>query len=107
MFSYTDEIKITELADTETNQPKNYQGNGTTPPVNTQPFPLHYLQEVALVKPPSRPRVETEDVALQDRKGGPPNVCLIVFDYMLYGVYQHQVHQNSGDHLDGGLAEDI
>ena len=26
---------------------------------------------------------------------------------MIYGVYQDWVHQNPGDHLDGGIAEDI
>ena len=41
IFSHTDELKITEIANTETDLPKNLQDNGTTLPVNTQPPPLY------------------------------------------------------------------
>ena len=35
LFSNTDELKILELTDAETNPPENHQDNGNTPPVNT------------------------------------------------------------------------
>ena len=109
VFSHTDELKIPELAAAETDPPKNYQDNGATPPVNTQPSPPHSPPEdtsVASDEPPPRPRVEAGDAALQAHEGDLPDVCLLGADYMLYGVYQDWVHQNPGDHLDGGTTED-
>ena len=41
IFSHTDEIEITELADANTNPPKNIQDNGTRLPVNTEPYLPH------------------------------------------------------------------
>ena len=40
-FSQTDELGITELADSDTDPPENHQNNGAMPPVNTQPSMLH------------------------------------------------------------------
>ena len=41
LLSHTDEIEISEIAKDEADPPENHQDNGTTPPVNTQPSPLH------------------------------------------------------------------
>ena len=60
---------------------------------------------VASAEPLTCPRVESGDAALQAREGGLPGVRLLGADYMLYVVYQDGVHQNPGDHLDGGIAE--
>ena len=38
LLSYTNELKIPELADTDTNPPENHQENGSMPPVNTHPY---------------------------------------------------------------------
>ena len=68
LFSHTDKLKILELTDAETNQPKNHQDRGATPPVNTQPFLPHTpLEEtlVASIEPPPHPHVEAGDAALQ------------------------------------------
>ena len=35
-----------------------------------------------------------------------PDVRLLGTDSMIYGVYQDWVHQNPGEHLDGGISED-
>ena len=37
LFSYADKLKVPELADTDTDLPKNLQDNGATPLVGTQP----------------------------------------------------------------------
>ena len=56
--------------------------------------------------PPPRPRIQAGDAALQAQEGDLPDVRLLGSYYMIYGVYQDWVHQNPGDHLDGGIAED-
>ena len=107
LFSHTEKLGILELADVETNPPKNLEENGATLPVNTQPSPPHSLTEdtsVASAKSPPCPRVEARDTALQARAGDLPYVGLLGADYMLYGFYQDWVHQNTGEHLDGGIA---
>ena len=41
LLSHTNELKIPEPAEAETDPPKNHQDNGAMPPVNTHPSPLH------------------------------------------------------------------
>ena len=41
ILSHTNELKILELADAETNPPENHQYNGATPTFNAQPYPPH------------------------------------------------------------------
>ena len=109
IFSHIDELEIPELDDAETDPPENHQDNGALPPVNTHPSPLHSPLEDALVAPatpPPHPRVDYGNAALQAQERYLPDVRLLGADYMLYGVYQDWVHQNPGDHLDGGIAED-
>ena len=70
LFSHTNELEIPMLANANTNLTKNLQDNGATTPVVTQTSLLHsYLEDtsVALHQPPSGPRVETRDAALQAR----------------------------------------
>ena len=55
---------------------------------------------------PQLPLIEAGVAAIQAQYGDFPDVRLVGSDYMLYGVYQDLVHQNSGDHLDGVIAED-
>ena len=108
LFSHNDKLKMLELAKDETDPPKIFQEYGETPPVNTQPYLPHSPPEdtsVASSKPPPCPRVEAGDAAFQARERNLPDVRLLGADYMLYGVYQDWVHQNSGDHLDGGIVE--
>ena len=108
LFSHTDKLKMLELAKDETDPPKIFQDYGATPPVNTHPYLPHSPPEdtsVASSKPPPCPHVEAGDAAFQARAGDLPDVRLLGADYMLYGVYQDWVHQNSGDHLYGGIVE--
>ena len=132
ILSHTNDLEILELADAETNPPKNLQCNGSTPLVGTDPFflqsPLEYTsvslagphpcphvkygyaslqaRAVALAKPPPCPGVKARYASLQARVGDLPDVCLLVADYMLCGVSQYWVHQNLGEHLDGLIVED-
>ena len=79
------------------------------PPVNTQSSPPHSSPEytsVASAKPPSCSYVEAGDTALQACVKDLPYVRLLGADYMLYGVYQDWVQQNSGEKLYGGITED-
>ena len=108
LFFHINELKILELADAETNPPKNLQCNGSTPLVGTDPFflqsPLEYTsvslagphpcphvkygyaslqaRAVALAKPPSCPGVKAGYASLQARVGDLPDVRLLVADYM-------------------------
>ena len=89
LFSHTNELKILELADAETDPPENHQDNGTMPPVNTQPSPLHSPPEETSLSSdntPPCPRVEVGDTSLQAREGDLLDVRLLGVDYMLYGV---------------------
>ena len=84
--------------------------NGATPLVGTQPSSSHSSLEdtlVALYKPPTRSYVKAIDAALQARAEDLPDVRLLWSNYMLYELYQDWVHQNPGEHLDGGIAEYI
>ena len=108
LFSHTNELEIPDLTEAKTNPLENNQDNGTIPPVKTQLYPPQSPPEdtlVASAEPLTCPRVESGDAALQAREGGLPGVRLLGADYMLYVVYQDGVHQNPGDHLDGGIAE--
>ena len=70
LFSRTNELKFTELANSETNLPENHQYNGTTPPVRTQHSPMQSHPEdtsVASDAPSLRPHVEAGNAALQAR----------------------------------------
>ena len=109
IFSHIDKLGITELADTETDPTKNIQDNGVTPPFGTQTSSLNLPLEDTLVapsKPPPRPRVEAGDAALQERAGDLPDILLLGANDMLFRVYQDWMHQNPGEHLDVGIAED-
>ena len=67
IFSYTNKLKITELANAETNPPQNLQDNGATRPVSTQILLLHSLLEetsVASAEPLTLPRVKARYYAL-------------------------------------------
>ena len=61
---------------------------------------------VASSEPLPCPRVKDGDAALQACTGDFQYVCILGADYMIYGLYQDWVHQNPGEHLDGGIAED-
>ena len=109
LFSHIDELEIPELNNADTNSPENHQDNGTTPPVNTQPSLSHSTPEytsVASSAPLPRPHDESGNAALQSQGVELPDVGLLVANYMIYGFYQDWVHQNPGDHLDEGIAED-
>ena len=104
IFSYTNKLEIPALVDADTDPPENLQENGATPPVNTQLYPPHSTPEdtlVASANPLSCPRVKAGDAALQAHAGDFPDVHLLGADYMLYGIYQDWVHQNTGEQLDG------
>ena len=49
LFSHTEELKIPELANTETYRPEIIQDNGDSPPVNTQAFPPNSSQKTLLL----------------------------------------------------------
>ena len=109
IFYHTNKIEITELAKADTNPLENYQYSGAKPPFNTHPSPPHSPPEVTSVasaEPPPHPRVEAGNAAIQAQEGDLPDVRLLGVNYMLYGVYQDWVHQNPGNHLYGGIAED-
>ena len=109
LLSHTNELKIPEPAEAETDPPKNHQDNGAMPPVNTHPSPLHSPPKdtsVTSADLPPLPRVKSGDAALQVREGDLPDILLLSPKYMLYGVYQDWVHQNPVEHLDGRITED-
>ena len=109
IFSHTDKLKIPELSNMDTDPPEKLKDNGAMPLVSTQPYPPHSTPEDSLVasaEPPPCPRVKSGDAALQARVGYLSDVRLLGADYMLYGVYQDWVHQDPGEHLDGGISED-
>ena len=109
ILSRIDDIELLELDNDETEPPENHQDNGATSPVNTQPSQPHSPLEYASVTsaaPLPHPHVEDGNASLQAREGDLPDVHLLGANYLLYGVYQDWVHQNPGDHLDGGIAED-
>ena len=92
-----------ELANTETHSTKNHQGNGATLILVNHTSSTHSPLEdtsVTLADPPPRPRVEARDAALQACVGYLPDVRLMGADYMLFGVYQDWVQQNTANHLD-------
>ena len=102
IFSHTNELKIPELADAETDPIKNLKENGATPPVGTHPSlphpPLEYIL-VSLAEPPPCPCFEDGDAYLQERAEDFLDVRLLGSDYMLYGIYNDWVHQNPSEHL--------
>ena len=109
LFSHTEEIEIPELADAKTDPTENIQDNGTTLPVSTQTcLPHSPLKEtlVALAETLPYHSVEAGDVALQVRTEDLLDVCLLVNDENIFWVYQDWFHQNTGEHLDGRIAED-
>ena len=61
---------------------------------------------VAPAAPLKQTSVEAGNTDLQVQEGDLPDIRLIGANYMLYGVYQDWLHQNSGDHLDGGIEEE-
>ena len=98
LFSHTNELEIPDLADAETDPPKNHQDNSATPPVNTQSSPPHSPPEDTLVSssdPSPRPHVEAGNSDLQACKGYLPDVRLLGTNYLVYEVYQYWVHQNT------------
>ena len=109
LFSFTNELKILELVDAETDPTENLQDNSATPPVGTEPaLPHSPLEEtlVASTEPPSFPRVEDGDAALQAYAGDLLDVRLLGADDMLFRLYQYWVQQNLGEYFDGRNAED-
>ena len=91
LLSYTNELKILDLDNAETDPPENLQDNSATSPVNTQPSPLHSTPEDTLVAsagPPPCPCIEAIEAALQACTRDLPDFCLLGADYMLYGIYQ-------------------
>ena len=109
LLSCINKLEITELDNAEIDSPENHQDNGVTLPVNNQKSPPHFPLENSLVAsaaPPPHLHVEAGYVTLQAQEGPLSDLCLLGPDYMLYGVYQDWVHQNPGDHLDEGIAED-
>ena len=69
--------------------------------------PLEYTS-VASAAPTlrQRPCVESSNASLQVREEDLPDIRLLGANCVLYGVYQDWLHQNTGKHLDGGIAED-
>ena len=109
LFYNTNKIKMTELADAETNPTGNLQDNGATPPVTTQTSSTHSPLEdtfVAPAKPPSHPHVEYGDADLQGCAGDLPDVHILGYENILFGIYQYWVHKNQGYHLDGIIREE-
>ena len=90
-LTHTNELKILEFSDADINPTKNYQYNGSTPPLVTHPYPLYSPLEdtsVAPDEPPPGPHIEAGDSAIQVCTGDLPYVRLLGADDMLLGVYQ-------------------
>ena len=90
ILSCTNELKVMEITNSETDLPENHQDNGATPPVNTQTSLLHTAPEdtsVAYATPPPFPHIEAGNNALKVREGDLPDVRLLGAYYMLYSVY--------------------
>ena len=107
IFEHTNELKISDISNADTNQTENHQDKGATPPLGTHPSLINLPLEdtlVALSKTLSRPRVNAGEANLQLRAGDLPDVRFLGSNYILFGVYQDWVHQNPGIHLDGGIT---
>ena len=108
-LTHTNELKILEFSDADINPTKNYQYNGSTPPLVTHPYPLYSPLEdtsVAPDEPPPGPHIEAGDSAIQVCTGDLPYVHLLGAEYMIFGFYHVWLHQKPGNHLDGGITED-
>ena len=109
LFTHTNKLKIPDLANTKTNSTENYQDNGSTTPLGTQPSSLYSPLIDTLVAPADplpRLHIENRDTAILGRMVDPPNVRRLGADGMLFGVYHNWVHQNTGNHMDDGITED-
>ena len=109
LFNHTNDLEIPELANTDTEMTKNHQYNGDTPPLVTQTYlPQSPPTETSVIldEPLPHPRIEATCAAFIDRAGELPDVCLLGYNNILFGVYQDWVHQNTGNHLDDGIKED-
>ena len=64
LFIHTNELKIMDIANAETNTTEYHQDNGATPLLGTQTYsphsPLTYTS-VAPAEPPPRPLIESRD----------------------------------------------
>ena len=108
LFTHTNKIEIPELADDETDPTENLEDDGTTSTIITQPYLPHSPQEdtsFGLDETLPYHRVENGDNALQSRVGDLLDVLLLGSNYMLFGVYQDWVHQNTGNHMDCRITE--
>ena len=92
LYTHTNELKTTELADAETNPNENHGDNSATPSLGTHPSsPYSPLTDTAdaLVEPLPRPWVDAGDAAVLARAGNLPGVRLQGDDNILFGVSQY------------------
>ena len=90
IFSHTNELEITELANAKTDPTKNIQDYGSTTPIRTYPSLPHSTLEdnsVSPAEPPPCPHVESVEASPQAHVGDLPDVQLLGSDDMLFGVY--------------------
>ena len=110
LFTQPDKLDPTELAEDGTTLDENHQYNGASPRHVTQPslsnLPLTYTS-VATDEPLPRLCVQDSDATRLSRMEDLPEVRLKGADYEFYGVYQHWLHQDPGNNLDGGIKEDV
>ena len=109
IFIQPDELGSNELANDKTTLTEKHQYNGASPSLVTQLHSPHSPltdTAVALNKPPPRPFVEAVDAACLARDTDLPEVRLQLANNMIFWVYQDWVHQNPGNHMDGGSTED-
>ena len=95
-----------KLDEPETEATKNHRYNGAMPPIGTKASsPNSPLTENSVDpdKPPSCPRIYSGDSSVLACVVDLLEVRLQGANTMLFGVYQDWVHQNPGNHLNGGI----
>ena len=98
-----------ELVNYETTPAENHQDNVSFPLHCTRPYLLHSTLIDALFatyEPPLYPHVDTSNDNGLASMADHPEVRFKAADYVLFGVYQGWVHQNSLNHLDGRIKKD-
>ena len=108
LLSIAKELKIPYLDDFDTDPTKNLQYNGAAPPVSTKlffrnlPWKTPWLSWSSLC----HATVLGPETLLSKCTGDLLDVLLLGANEVLDRLYQHWVHQNLEERLDGRVAED-
>ena len=108
-FTHPDKLNPMDITTNRTTPAEKYRDNGASPLHGTQTSLMHSpLTDASAATDDPLPRLCIEDgnstrlVSLSEL----PKVRLKGANISFYGVFQDWVHQNPGNHFDGGIKED-